>query len=140
MFLPWSYHPRVSSTRDETLARVLKICTCTTAVLVLLACTLPFPFPLGLQDQPLRHFTTCAEAFSLTMPSTSEQLAYLEALEALKTKAVSDYLSMIGKKGGEANKGKPGRSEIARRAAIIRNLKDPGWQSRVRRRSAPLGG
>jgi hypothetical protein len=76
------------------------------------------------------------------MPSSSEQqLAYLEALEALealKTEAVSEYLSMIGARGGAANKGKPGRSEIARRAAIIRNLKDPGWQSRVRRRSTPL--
>jgi hypothetical protein len=67
------------------------------------------------------------------MPSTSEQLAYLEDLEALKTEAVSEYLSMIGARGGAANKGKPGRSEIARRAAIARNLKDPGWQARVRR-------
>jgi hypothetical protein len=73
------------------------------------------------------------------MTSTSERLpAYLEAL---KTEAVSEYLSMIGAKGGAANKGKPGRSEIARRAAIARNLKDPGWQGRVRRgRSAPLEG
>jgi len=78
------------------------------------------------------------------MQSTSEQQqhdAYLESLEALKTEAISEYLSMIGAKGGAANKGKPGRSDIARRAAIIRNLKDPGWQARVRRgRSAPLEG
>jgi hypothetical protein len=72
------------------------------------------------------------------MQKTSEQQqrGYLEDLEALKNKAISDYLSMIGARGGAANKGKPGRREIARRAAIARNLKDPGWQSRIVRRTA----
>ncbi len=109
---------------------VLKICTCTTALLMIYSHTLPFPFSsLGLQDQPL---IATSEAFSLTtMQSTSEQLAYLEDLEALKIEAIRNYLSMIGTKGGAANKGKPGRSEIARRAAIARNLKDPGWQARI---------
>ena len=69
------------------------------------------------------------------MESTSEQQQhdYLEAWEDSASKAIRDYLSVIGARGGAANKGKPGRSEIARRAAIARNLKDPGWQARVRR-------
>ncbi len=66
------------------------------------------------------------------MQSTSEQRDYLEDLVF---KAIRDYLSMIGARGGAANKGKPGRSEIARRAAIARNLKDPGWQARIVRRT-----
>jgi hypothetical protein len=65
--------------------------------------------------------------------TTSEQLTYLEALEDTASKAIRDYLSIIGARGGAANKGKPGRSEIARRAAIARNVQDPGWQGRVRR-------
>lgn len=69
------------------------------------------------------------------MQSTSEQLP--DYLETLVSEAIHDYLSMIGARGGAANKGKPGRSEIARRAAIARNLKDPGWQARVRRRESP---
>src|SRR5260221_1647014 len=94
--------------------------------------TLPFPFS-SLSDYRISTFDSRAsEAFSLTtMQSTSEQRDYLEDLETLESKVIRDYLSMIGARGGAANKGKPGRSEIARRAAIARNLKDPVWQARI---------
>jgi hypothetical protein len=73
--------------------------------------------------------------FETMHSTTSEQDTSLEDLEALKTKAIHGYLSTIGARGGAANKGKPGRSEIARRAAIARNLSDPGWQARIVRRT-----